>query len=245
MSAISALRPLPALVAGRCAVVPRWGAVAPASFRGAAVSGSHGAPRRLAVAVSGRRAGSRPGSFTTSCAISPPRDGNPVVASADGAPAGSQMPHRCDSLLRCASQCPLQQRHSRRHSLSEPPGAPLSQRCSAQQSPAAPAPPFDPLSREFILGQLKGQAGTLAVIFLALVACTACTTVTPLLSSAFFESLLGRLPANQFVKVRSVSRFSLCPSSNTSAQRLTTRLRAHRGSCPRPIARHAPRPGAD
>lgn len=70
-----------------------------------------------------------------------------------------------------------------------------------QNGSSAQAAPFDPLSREFLLGQLKGEGWTIALIFVALFFCTACTTVTPLLSSAFFESLLGRLPADQFYKV--------------------------------------------
>lgn len=80
--------------------------------------------------------------------------------------------------------------------------APLAPGNSASpHSPTSPPPtaaPFDPVSREFILSQLRGEIPTLAVILLSLAACTACTTVTPLLSSAFFESLLGRLPADQF-----------------------------------------------
>lgn len=65
---------------------------------------------------------------------------------------------------------------------------------------AALPPPFDPISREFVLRQAKEEIPTILVILVSLVFCTACTTVTPLLSSAFFESLLGRLPPDQFFK---------------------------------------------
>lgn len=73
------------------------------------------------------------------------------------------------------------------------PGPPLVQSL-LHEAPRSSLQPFDPLRPSFVLGHLRAEWPSVAAALVALVGCTTVCVAAPLLSSRYFESLIGVRP---------------------------------------------------